>query len=312
MSDVLATIPLSAIRVFEAAARLGSFTRAAEELGMTQAAVSWQVKALERRLDLNLFQRRARDVALTPSGERLARGASEAMAALRSAISDLTDTGDGVLAITTLQTFATHWLAPRLGSFQLAHPKIAVRVETGAQTIDLARSAFDVGLRTGGGNWPGLETVRLFPSLFTPLCTPQVLASLGEVKGPADLLDAPRIGLDDEWAAWFAAAGVTVPPASGTGQLRLAADAQALEVAAALAHQGVVLASPIMFSAEIAAGRLVQPFDIVVPMGGGAMWLTYPADRRRARKIAAFREWLLSAVAADPAVARYGEDFTGA
>src|SRR5215475_10363584 len=97
MSDPLAAIPLSAIRVFEAAARLGSFTRAAEELGMTQAAVSWQVKALERRLDQPLFRRLPREVVLTPSGERLARGASEAISALRSAVSDLTDTGDAVL-----------------------------------------------------------------------------------------------------------------------------------------------------------------------------------------------------------------------
>jgi LysR family glycine cleavage system transcriptional activator len=305
MSDILATIPLSAIRVFEAAARLGSFTRAAEELGMTQAAVSWQVKALERRLDLNLFQRRARDVALTPAGERLARGATEAMTSLRAALADLTDTGEGVLAITTLQTFATHWLAPRLGAFQLAHPKIAVRVESAAQVVDLARGAFDVGLRAGRGEWPGVEAVRLFPILATPVCTPGVLATLGDLSGPADLLEAPRIGVDEEWATWFAAAGVAVPPVSGPSRLRLAADAQALEVAAALAGQGLALASPIMFGAEIAAGRLVQPFDLAVPMDGQALWLAYPKDRRRARKIAAFREWILAEVAADPAVARY-------
>ncbi|HEX7945571.1 MAG TPA: LysR family transcriptional regulator, partial [Phenylobacterium sp.] len=107
MPDPLASIPLSAIRVFEAAARLMSFTRAAQELGMTQAAVSWQVKALERRLDQPLFLRLPREVALTPAGERLARGAGEAMTALRSAVADLTDTGEGVLSITTLQTFAT-------------------------------------------------------------------------------------------------------------------------------------------------------------------------------------------------------------
>src|SRR5258705_11768775 len=105
MSDPLATVPLSAIRVFEAAARLMSFTRAAEELGMTQAAVSWQVKALERRLDQPLFRRLPREVALTPAGERLARAASQAMARLPSAVPGLTDSGDGALCVTTLQTF---------------------------------------------------------------------------------------------------------------------------------------------------------------------------------------------------------------
>src|ERR1700754_1675946 len=129
MSDPLANLPLSAIRVFEAAARLLSFTRAAEELGMPQAAVSWQVKALERRLDQALFRRLPREVALTPAGERLARAATEAMNILRSAASDLSDSGEGVLAISPLQTLAVQWLAPRLGGFQLAHPRIAVRLE---------------------------------------------------------------------------------------------------------------------------------------------------------------------------------------
>src|ERR1700741_3630747 len=106
MSDPLATLPLSAIRVFEAAARLLSFTRAAEELGMTQAAVSWQVKSLERRLDPPLFPPLPREVALTPAGERLARAAAEAVAALRGALSDFVDTGEGVLTLTTMQTLA--------------------------------------------------------------------------------------------------------------------------------------------------------------------------------------------------------------
>src|SRR3954469_11910699 len=111
MPDLLAAIPLSAIRVFEAAARLGSFTRAAGELGMTQAAVSWQVKALEQRLDQPLFRRLPRAVALTAAGERLARAATEAMTSLRGALADIADTGEGVLAITTLQTLASRWLA---------------------------------------------------------------------------------------------------------------------------------------------------------------------------------------------------------
>src|ERR1044071_7756726 len=106
MSDPLASVPLSAIRVFEAAARLGSFTRAARELGISQAAVSWQVKALERRLDQPLFRRLPREVSLTPAGERLARAASDAMSGLRAALNDLQDAGEGILAITTLPSFA--------------------------------------------------------------------------------------------------------------------------------------------------------------------------------------------------------------
>jgi LysR family glycine cleavage system transcriptional activator len=295
MADVLATLPLSAIRIFEAAARLKSFTRAAEELGVTQAAVSWQVKALEKRLDQSLFQRLPREVVLTPAGERLARAATEAVNLLRAAISDLTETGEGVLAITTLNSLASHWLAPRIGAFQVAHPKLAVRMDTSNRVIDLAHDNVDVGIRAGKGDWPGMESHFLFPTIQTPLCTPQMRDELGGLARPEDLLDAPRIGSDAEWSTWFCVAGVT--PARGpTAPTRLMADTQTLEVASALGGQGVALGSPILFSAEIAAGRLVRPFEAVMPLGHG-YWLVYPKERRRSPKIVAFRDWLLAQAA---------------
>ncbi len=304
MSDVLAGIPLSAIRVFEAAARLGSFTRAAEELGMTQAAVSWQVKALERRLDQPLFRRLPREVALTPAGERLARAATEATTALRGALADILDRSDGVLAISTLQTLAMQWLAPRLGAFQVAHPQIAVRVETSNRLVDLLREEVDLAIRAGNGQWPDLEALPLFSAIETPVATPDLLSRLPPIERPEDMLAAPRIGAGWEWDLWFRAAGVTPPPGALDVTPRLAGDAQILEVAAAMAGQGFALASPILYAAEIASGRLVQPFDVTIPMGQG-YWLVYPRDRRRARKIAAFRDWLVASVAEDPAVRRY-------
>ncbi len=295
MPDVLATLPLSAIRVFEAAARLKSFTRAAEELGITQAAVSWQVKALEKRLDQALFKRLPREVVLTPPGERLSRAASEAVNLLRVAFSDLTETGEGVLAITTLNSLATHWLAPRIGAFQVAHPRLAVRMDTSNRLVDLAHDNVDVGVRAGAGDWPGMESHFLFPTVQTPLCTPRMREALGGLARPEDLLEAPRIGSDAEWSTWFCAAGVT--PAQGpTAPTRLMADTQTLEVASALGGQGVALGSPILFSAEIAAGRLVRPFEAVMPLGHG-YWLVYPKERRRSPKIVAFRDWLLAQAA---------------
>jgi LysR family glycine cleavage system transcriptional activator len=305
MSDPLANLPLSAIRVFEAAARRLSFTRAAEDLGMTQAAVSWQVKALERRLDQTLFRRLPREVVLTPAGERLARAATEAMSLLRTAVSDLADGGEGVLAISTLQTLAVQWLAPRLGGFQVAHPKIAVRLESNSAVVDLVRENFDVAIRTGEGAWPGLEATPLFASIMTALCSPEVAATLDIARGPAALLDAPRIGLEEEWALWFRLAGVTPPPATQTRRaIRFAAESQTMEIAAAQAGQGLALASPILFATEIAAGRLVQPFPVTLHYER-QVWLVYPHERRRMRKIAAFREWLLDCVALDPAIAIY-------
>jgi LysR family glycine cleavage system transcriptional activator len=304
MADPLAALPLSAIRVFEAAARLGSFTRAAQELGMTQAAVSWQVKALEQRLEQPLFRRLPREVALTAAGERLARAASEAMTSLRAAISDISDSGEGVLSITTLQTFAHQWLAPRLGAFQLAHPQIAVRLDTDNRVVDLLRGEADIAIRSSRvGEWPGMESVLLFPNAQTVLATPQALAGLGDRLEPAALQAGPRIGSDAEWLAWFAEAGVAVAAPTAPAAPRIAADNQVLEVAAALAGGSIAIGSPVMFAQDIAAGRLVQPFGIYIGLSGG-YWLVYPKDRRGARKIAAFREWLLDHVAADPAAQR--------
>jgi LysR family glycine cleavage system transcriptional activator len=303
MSDPLATVPLSAIRVFEAAARLGSFTRAADELGMTQAAVSWQVKALEKRLEQVLFRRLPREVQLTPAGERLARAATEAMTALRSAVSDLTDSGQGVLCITCLQTFATQWLAPRLGAFQVDHPEVAVRLDSNARIVDLLREDADVGIRSSRhGAWPGLESVFLFPAVQTVLATPEAMAAMGPAPQPADLLKVERVGSPAEWEEMFAAAGLAQAPRERPAP-RITADTQVLEVAAALANSAVAIGSPVMFGADIAAGRLFQPFEIYIGDEGG-YWLAYPQDRRRSKKIAAFREWLLDQVQADPAARR--------
>ena len=292
MSDPLAGIPLASIRVFEAAARLNSFTRAAEELGMTKAAVSWQIKALEGRLGQSLFRRLPREVQPTEGGERLSRAATEAMTLLRRALTDLTEADQAVLSITTLATLATQWLAPRLGEFQLAHPELAVRLDTAAHLVDLSREGFDVGIRSGTGDWPGVESVEVMPSVFTPVCSPRLRERLG-LHTADDLLRAPRIGLEKEWAVWFAAAGVA---ADGQTPSRLRADYQALEVASALGDQGVALASPILFARELAAGLLVQPVPLSVKLVPDyAYWLVWPEGRRRSPKIARFRDWILAA-----------------
>ena len=288
MPDILASIPLSALRIFEAAARLGSFTRAGDELGVTQAAVSWQVKALEQRLGQPLFLRLPREVALTPSGERLARASSEAMSLLRTALADLTETGQGVLVISALQSLASQWLAPRLGAFQLAHPEIAVRLETSARLVDLTRENIDVALRLGRGEWPGLAADHLFSAGQAPLCTPELKARLG-LERLEQLLAAPLIGTDQDWSGWFAGAGLAYTPQASAS--RLIADLQTIEVGAALAGHGVALGVPALFAQEVASGRLVQLFD--PPPGQPSYWLVYPKDRRRSPKIVAFREWLL-------------------
>jgi LysR family glycine cleavage system transcriptional activator len=300
MPDPLSSIPLGALRVFEAAARLQSFTRAAAELGMTQAAVSWQVRALEQRLGQPLFRRLPRQVALTPAGERLFRAANEAMTSLRAALADLQSDDEGVLAVSAIPTFAAQWLAPRLGAFQLKHPAIAVRLEASVRIADLMGGDMDVAVRSGSGDWPGLEAHRLFRPTMTPLCTPELAARLGGLSRPTDLLDAPRIGLPEEWTAWFSAAGVGDSGLSATPP-RYAAETQTLEIASALRHHGVTLACPAFYSTEIAAGQLMRPFEAAYALCED-YWVVYARDRRRQRKIIAFRDWLLAAVLEDPAI----------
>lgn len=298
MSDVLNRVSPDALRVFEAAARLGSFTKAAEVLGMSQAAVSWRVRDLEVRLERALFVRGTRQVSLTPEGERLASAVSEAMALMRRAVMDVIEADQGVLSITTLQTLATQWLAPRLGVFQLANPDLAVRVDTSLNLSSLGNDGLDVGLRFGSGQWPGMESRYLMPAIFAPLCAPSVAQRL-QLKVPSDLERATLVGEPDEWRAWFASVGVA--ERKGVGLPRLTADNQAMEVAAAIGEQGVALGSPILYAREIKRGLLVQPFAPTVALAEG-YWVVYPVGRRLNRKIVRFRDWVLGTARDDERV----------
>lgn len=294
--------PLSAIRAFEAAARHLSFTRAAGELGMTQAAVSYQIKVLEERVGTPLFLRRPRQVALTETGQRLAQAATDAFALIADAYAAARGEATGTLSITTVLTFASNWLARRLGSFQIAHPDIAVRIDTSSNLVDFAREDVDVGIRSGGGKWPGLVAHRLFPLKFTPMLSPSLAASIGGVKEPADLLRLPVLGAGDPWwGQWFAKAGVPSDSLAKRPDTRMGS--QAYEATAAVAGQGVAILSPVFVVDELADGRLIQPFELVGD-DGHAYWLVYSETRRNVPKIRAFRDWLLAEVATATSAAK--------
>jgi LysR family transcriptional regulator, glycine cleavage system transcriptional activator len=289
--------PMSAVRVFEAAARHQSFTRAAEELGMTQAAVSYQIKILEDRIGAPLFVRLPRQVALTAKGRQLAPAVTEAFEALRTAFAGIEATAQTVLSISTLTTFAANWLVPRLGRFQQLHPNIAVQINISGQVVDFGQSDFDLAIRSGNGNWPGLEAHLLFPNLFTPVCSPDLIRGVTLME-PSDILRFPIISPNDPWwQDWFAAAGVQDFDPSGRPDTYLGAQQQ-LEGMAAMAGQGFALINPYFFPGDLAAGRLVQPFDLLATSERG-YWLVYPKARRRSPKIEAFRDWVLSEVAGD-------------
>src|SRR6476469_2546163 len=168
--------PLAAIRAFEAAARTENFTAAAAELGMTQAAVSYQVKGLEERLGAPLFVRERGRVRLTPLGARLLPALSSAFDTIEAAFASHREEDETLLTITTTHTFANTWLAWRLGAFQIEHPELAVRMTTSNELIDLISGDADVAIRAGRGDWAGYDQHRLFESTFTPMASPECVA----------------------------------------------------------------------------------------------------------------------------------------
>lgn len=288
--------PLAAVRVFEAAARHENFTSAANELGMTQAAVSYQVKLLEERLGLKLFRREGRRVVLTDPGLRAAREVSAAFDGLDAAFAGLRAEDEGVLTVSTSNTFANAWLAWRLGRFQVKHPDMAVRLQTTDALTDFAAEDVDVAVRSGRGNWPGLAADKLIDVDFTPMCSPGFLAAQGGSLTPAELLRLPRISPQDPWwPHWLREAGVEAPQVL-RGGVRL--DSQAHEGHAAMAGQGVAMLTPFFWRHDLAEGRLVMPFPDRLSTRGFGYWLVCPEHRRRVPKISRFREWLLAEVEA--------------
>ncbi len=286
--------PLAAIRAFEAAARLMSFSKAAAELGMTQSAVSYQIKVLEERVGAPLFLRRPRQVALTDVGQRLAPSATEAFDLLAAAYANARGGGRSTLSISTVQTFAANWLAQRLGSFQIAHPTLAVRLDTSPHFVDFAREDVDLAIRSGRGPWPGLARHFLMPTNFTPMLSPKLAQKIGGVREPADLLRLPIIGPSDPWwIQWLTEAGVSAEGLKNLPDSLMGS--QSIEGSVAVSGHGVAMLTPAFFKTELAEGRLVQPFDLVCDNGHG-YWLAYPESRRTVPKINAFRAWLLAEV----------------
>ena len=290
--------PLAAIRAFEAAARTENFTAAAAELGMTQAAVSYQVKSLEERMGAPLFVREKGRVRLTPLGARLLPALSSAFDTIEAAFATHRQEDESLLTITTTHTFANTWLAWRLGAFQIDHPELAVRMTTSNELVDLRSGVADVAIRAGRGDWEGLEHHELFKSSFTPMASPDTVAELESKLGrrlePGDMPGQHLINpSDDWWLQWFADNGV--PADDGIFRrpgVRL--DSQADEGHAAMAGQGFALLTPLLWRGDVAAGRLCAPFPDRISTRGWAYWLVYPSERRTVPKVKRFREWLLA------------------
>jgi len=285
--------PLTAVRVFEAAARHENFSRAADELAMTQAAVSYQMKLLEERLGVTLFVRHGRGMALTDLGRRIAPQVSGAFNTLRDAFALARAENDSILSITAPRTFATNWLAGRLGDFHQARPDLAVRLDVTDEMVDLAASEFDAAIRGMPRPSPGLVSHFLMRMPVTPLASPSFLAA-HPLATPDDLLTVPRLSPEDDWwDLWFE----SIP---GSGVRRndspgIRFESQVLDGHAAIAGHGVAILSPPMFRSAIDQGLLVQPFPQVA-FYRNSFWLVYPEHKRTLAKVRALRDWLLGAV----------------
>ncbi|WP_380183946.1 transcriptional regulator GcvA [Kalamiella sp. sgz302252] len=288
--------PLNALRVFDAAARHLSFTRAAEELFVTQAAVSHQIKSLEDFLGLKLFRRRNRSLLLTEEGQSYYLDIKEIFSALNDATRKLqARSAKGALTVSLLPSFAIQWLVPRLSSFNSAYPGIDVRIQAVDREEEKLADDVDVAIFYGRGNWPGLRVEKLYAEYLLPVCSPLLLTGDNPLKTPADLArftllhDASR----RDWQSYTRQLGVNINVQHGP-----IFSHSAMVLQAAIHGQGVALANNVMAQTEIEAGRLACPFNDVL-VSKNAFYLVCHDSQAELGKIAAFRQWILAKAASE-------------
>lgn len=281
--------PLIAVRAFEAAARHSSFVRAADELNITPAAVSQQVRYLEERLAVRLFTRHARGVQLTRVGSDYAPMLTAALdqiaaATVRAQAADEV----GTLTISTTPSFAAKWLMPRLIRFQNGHPELDVRLSTSNALTDFKLNDIDLAVRYGKGRWPGLHSELLLETDRFPVCSPALRDGPPPLRRPKDLSKHTMLHVKtDEWAEWLSFAGLGAMAWNRGPQY---SDAGLVTQAAVEGH-GVALGQRVLVADDLAAGRLVEPFKLRMPGEAAYYVVTLPGALDRA-KVRAFAEWL--------------------
>ena len=289
--------PLNALRVFDAAARHLSFTKAAEELFVTQAAVSHQIKSLEDFLGLKLFRRRNRSLLLTEEGQNYYLDIKEIFSALADATRKLQSrSAKGALTVSLLPSFAIQWLVPRLSSFNAAWPGIDVLIQAVDREEDKLADDVDVAIFYGRGNWPGLKVEKLYAEYLLPVCAPALLSGPHPLKTPADLIhhtllhDASR----RDWQTYTRQLGLN----HINVQQGPIFSHSAMVLQAAIHGQGVALANNVMAQTEIEAGRLACPFNDVL-VSRNAFYLVCHDSQAEVGKIAAFRQWIIGRAATE-------------
>jgi len=284
---------LNGLRAFEVAGRHGSFTAAAQELNVTQTAVSRMVRLLEQRLGFALFRRHANALELTAQGRALLSGLTDSFDSIARLTEQVATTRAGpVLTLGVPPALAVSWLIPRLTGFYRDHPDVEVRVATGGATLPV-RDDWTCTIRRDSGPWPGYVAEELFPSMLVPVCTPALAA---ELRQPSDLLKATLIvvpHLANDWHWWFEAAGLRTPTRR-VGEVVF--DHNAMAMQAVLDGVGVAIAQPLYVTDALKAGRLVAPFPIVA-IKREFWYLEYLPIRQQDPALLAFRSWLDGEVA---------------
>jgi LysR family transcriptional regulator, glycine cleavage system transcriptional activator len=290
--------PLNLLKAFEAAARHQSFTRAAEELFVTQAAVSQQVKALEAKLDVKLFDRAHKQLSLTDAGREYLGVVREALDRIAIGTMQLVQRrGSGVLNVSTSPDFASKWLVPRIGRFAEVVPDVDLRISATPNYVDLARSGIDVAIRHGDGQWQGLEATRLYsaPEVLFPVCSPKLLEGRSKAIAAREMLKFPLLRLDgwSNWARWFAAAGVATRPLRGPtlGQASMLIDA-------AIDGQGIALARTGLAARDLLHDRLTIPVALPLKLLK-TYWIVHPIGSSEVARVSRFKEWALAEASAE-------------
>ena len=289
--------PLNALRAFEAGARHLSFTKAAEELYVTQAAVSHQVKLLEQDLGVVLFRRMTRKLALTAEGRNLQEVAGAALDAIAETAEALrAGAAGGALTLSLTPSFGTQWLSQRIGRFWTAHPEIDLRLRHSIHLVDFARDDVDAAVRWGNGVWPGVEAVYLMRAGIVPVCSPALCEGPPALNVPDDLRHHTLLHERDytEWAQWLAVAGAHRVEARRGPII----DDSTVVLRAAMDGQGVALVSESIVRSDLDAGRLVKPFDIDLDTDN-AYYLVAPPRAFERPNVQAFRDFLLAEIEAE-------------
>ncbi len=289
--------PLNALRSFEAGARSLSFTEAARELNVTQAAVSHQVKSLEAQLGFKLFHRLTRKLLLTEEGQKLLPVLSESFDRIAVTIRDLQRGADDMnLSVSLTPAFSSKWLVKRLERFWQQHPEIDLRLHHSLQLVDFTLDEIDVAVRAGDGRWPGVTAEFLVDIDMAPVCSPALLTGPNPLRTPADLKHHNLLHEEnyEAWVSWLTLAGVEdVDPRRGT-----TIDDASVMIEAVAGGRGVALGRIALIGDDLASGRLVRPFDLSLESNIG-YYLVMPPDASRKPKVQAFREFLLAEAAAE-------------